>query len=108
MVARAIHANSSRANKSLVKVNCASIPKDLFESEFLGHVRGSFTGTHCDRVDRLQIAAGGTLFLDEVGEILMDLQGKLLRALRSINLSVWVKIKPLRWLSALLLRPNVI
>jgi len=82
MVARAIHANSSRANKSLVKVNCASIPKDLFESEFFGHVRGSFTGAHRDRVGRIQLAAGGTLFLDEVGEIPLDLQGKLLRALQ--------------------------
>ncbi len=82
MVARAIHANSSRASKSLVKVNCASIPKDLFESEFFGHVRGSFTGAHRDRVGRIQLAAGGTLFLDEVGEIPLDLQGKLLRALQ--------------------------
>lgn len=82
MVARAIHANSSRADKPLVKVNCASIPKDLFESEFFGHVRGSFTGAHRDRVGRLHLAAGGTLFLDEVGEIPLDLQGKLLRALQ--------------------------
>ncbi len=51
-------------------------------SEFFGHVHGSFTGTHCDQVDRFHLAAGGTLFLDEVGEILMDLQGKLLRALQ--------------------------
>src|SRR5690606_14486284 len=82
MVARAIHANSSRADKPLVKVNCASIPKDLFESEFFGHVRGSFTGAHRDRVGRLHLAAGGTLFLDEVGEIPLNLQGKLLRALQ--------------------------
>lgn len=82
MVARAIHANSARADMPLVKVNCASIPKDLFESEFFGHVRGSFTGAHRDRVGRLHLAAGGTLFLDEVGEIPLDLQGKLLRALQ--------------------------
>ncbi|MER2510962.1 MAG: sigma 54-interacting transcriptional regulator [Nitrosomonas ureae] len=82
MIARAIHANSSRADKPLVKVNCASIPKELFESEFFGHVRGSFTGAHRDRVGRLHLAAGGTLFLDEVGEIPLDLQGKLLRALQ--------------------------
>ncbi|HBV20432.1 MAG TPA: Fis family transcriptional regulator [Nitrosomonas sp.] len=82
MVARAIHANSVRAEKPLVKVNCASIPKELFESEFFGHVRGSFTGAHRDRVGRLHLAAGGTLFLDEVGEIPLDLQGKLLRALQ--------------------------
>lgn len=82
MVARAIHAHSTRADKPLVKVNCASIPKTLFESEFFGHVRGSFTGAHRDRVGRLELATGGTLFLDEVGEIPLDLQGKLLRALQ--------------------------
>lgn len=82
MIARAIHANSSRADKPLVKVNCASVPKELFESEFFGHVRGSFTGAHRDRVGRLHLADGGTLFLDEVGEIPLDLQGKLLRALQ--------------------------
>lgn len=82
MIARAIHTQSSRANEALVKVNCASIPKDLFESEFFGHIKGSFTGAHRDRVGRMQLANGGTLFLDEIGEIPLDLQGKLLRALQ--------------------------
>src|SRR6056297_431918 len=82
MIARAIHAHSGRADKPLVKVNCVSIPKDLFESEFFGHVKGSFTGAHRDRVGRLQLADGGTLFLDEVGEIPLSQQGKLLRALQ--------------------------
>ncbi len=82
MVARAIHAGSERADKPLIKVNCASIPKDLFESEFFGHVKGAFTGAHRDRVGRLQLADGGTLFLDEVGEIPLNQQGKLLRALQ--------------------------
>jgi PAS domain S-box-containing protein len=82
MVARAIHDKSARANNALVKVNCASIPKELFESEFFGHVKGAFTGAHRDRVGRLQLADGGTVFLDEVGEIPSDLQGKLLRALQ--------------------------
>lgn len=82
MIARAIHNESERVDKPLIKVNCASIPKDLFESEFFGHVRGAFTGAHKDRVGRLQLANGGTLFLDEVGEIPLSLQGKLLRALQ--------------------------
>ena len=82
MIARAIHFKSDRSDKPLIKVNCASIPKDLFESEFFGHVRGAFTGAHKDRIGRMQLANGGTLFLDEVGEIPMALQGKLLRALQ--------------------------
>ena len=82
MIARAIHFQSNRSEKPLVKVNCASIPKDLFESEFFGHVKGSFTGAHRDRTGRPQLAHGGTLFLDEVGEIPLSLQGKLLRALQ--------------------------
>ena len=82
MIARAIHCESERSDKPLIKVNCASVPKDLFESEFFGHVRGAFTGAHKDRVGRLQLANGGTLFLDEVGEIPLSLQGKLLRALQ--------------------------
>lgn len=81
-VAHAIHERSDRAARALIKVNCASIPKELFESEFFGHVKGAFTGAHRDRVGRLQLADGGTVFLDEVGEIPIDLQGKLLRALQ--------------------------
>jgi len=82
LVAHAIHARSPRAEGPLVKVNCASIPKELFESEFFGHVKGAFTGAHRDRVGRFQLADGGTLFLDEVGEIPLELQGKLLRVLQ--------------------------
>jgi transcriptional regulator with GAF, ATPase, and Fis domain len=82
LVARAIHARSGRSDKSLVKVNCASIPAELFESEFFGHVRGAFTGAHQDRIGRFQLADGGTLFLDEVGEIPLGLQSKLLRVLQ--------------------------
>lgn len=82
MIARAIHNKSERGSGPLIKVNCASIPKDLFESEFFGHVKGAFTGATRDRIGRLQLANGGTLFLDEVGEIPLDLQGKLLRALQ--------------------------
>lgn len=82
MIARAIHQRSDRSENSLVKVNCASIPKDLFESEFFGHVKGAFTGAHRDRIGRLQLADTGTLFLDEIGEIPLSQQGKLLRALQ--------------------------
>ncbi len=82
MIARAIHARSDRAGKALVRVNCASIPEHLFESEFFGHVKGAFTGAHRDRVGRMQLADGGTLFLDEVGEIPLPLQSKLLRAIQ--------------------------
>ena len=82
LVARQVHAKSARASGPLVKVNCASIPRELFESEFFGHVRGSFTGAHKDRVGRFQLADGGTLFLDEIGEIPIELQSKLLRALQ--------------------------
>ena len=82
LVARAIHNRSPRAEGPLVKVNCASIPKELFESEFFGHVKGAFTGAHRDRIGRFQLADGGTIFLDEVGEIPVELQGKLLRVLQ--------------------------
>ena len=82
LVARAIHRLSRRRNKPLVRVNCTSIPRDLFESEFFGHTRGAFTGACKDRAGRFEAAAGGTLFLDEVGEIPLELQSKLLRVLQ--------------------------
>lgn len=82
LVARALHGRSARRGKALVKVNCGAIPHELFESEFFGHVRGSFTGAVRDRVGRFELADGGTLFLDEVGEIPLDLQTKLLRVLQ--------------------------
>lgn len=82
LIARAIHANSMRKDRPLVKVNCGAIPKELFESEFFGHVKGSFTGAVADRQGRFQLADGGTLFLDEVGEIPLSLQSKLLRVLQ--------------------------
>ena len=82
LIAQAIHRQSSRVDQPLVKVNCASIPEELFESEFFGHVKGSFTGAHRDRKGRFELANGGTLFLDEVGEVPLALQAKLLRVLQ--------------------------
>lgn len=82
LIAQSIHERSKRAGKPFIKVNCAAIPRELFESEFFGHVRGSFTGAIRDRAGRFDLAHGGTLFLDEVGEIPLDLQGKMLRVLQ--------------------------
>ena len=82
LIARAIHETSNRSCRPLIRVNCAAIPEDLFESEFFGHVKGAFTGAHSDRPGRFELADGGTLFLDEVGEIPLHLQGKLLRVLQ--------------------------
>jgi hydrogenase-4 transcriptional activator len=82
LIAQEIHKLSRRKDQPLVRVNCATIPKELYESEFFGHVRGAFTGAIKDRVGRFEAAHGGTLFLDEIGEIPIDLQSKLLRALQ--------------------------
>jgi transcriptional regulator with GAF, ATPase, and Fis domain len=82
LVAREVHRRGGRAARPLIKVNCAAIPRDLYDSEFFGHVKGSFTGALRDRVGRFELADGGTLFLDEIGEIPLDLQGKLLRVLQ--------------------------
>ncbi len=82
LVARAIHGRSQRQNQPLVSVNCAAIPRELFESEFFGHLKGAYTGATQDRVGRFELANGGTLFLDEVAEIPQELQSKLLRALQ--------------------------
>ena len=82
LAARAIHARSPRAEKPFVAVNCGAIPQDLMESEFFGHVRGSFTGAHRDNPGLLQSADGGTLFLDEVADLPLSMQVKLLRAIQ--------------------------
>lgn len=82
LIAHGIHRASDRAQRPMIRVNCAAIPSELFESEFFGHIKGAFTGATRDRVGRFELADGGTLFLDEVGEIPLALQGKLLRVLQ--------------------------
>jgi transcriptional regulator with GAF, ATPase, and Fis domain len=82
LAAREIHLRSSRSARPLIKVNCAAVPRDLYESEFFGHAKGAFTGAVKDRVGKFQAADGGTLFLDEVAEIPLELQSKLLRILQ--------------------------
>ena len=82
VMARAIHANSRRRSHPFIKVNCAAIPATLIESEFFGHEQGAFTGATKKREGRFSLADGGTIFLDEIGELPLDLQGKLLRVLQ--------------------------
>ncbi|MBW2492164.1 MAG: sigma 54-interacting transcriptional regulator [Deltaproteobacteria bacterium] len=82
LFARAIHQKSKRSGRPLITVNCASIPKNLFESELFGHEKGAFTGALQRQIGRFELADGGTIFLDEVGEIPINLQAKLLRVLQ--------------------------
>jgi transcriptional regulator with GAF, ATPase, and Fis domain len=82
LVAREVHRRSARAVSPMIRVNCASVPRELYESEFFGHVKGAFTGAIKDRAGRFEAADGGTLFLDEVGEIPLSLQSKFLRVLQ--------------------------
>lgn len=82
LVAKAIHYASGRKRGPFVVVNCAAIPRDLMESEFFGHEKGSFTGAHARKIGKFEQADGGTIFLDEIGELDLDLQAKLLRALQ--------------------------
>jgi DNA-binding NtrC family response regulator len=82
LVARAIHAASSRAAKPFVAINCAAIPAELMESELFGHEKGSFTGAHARTMGKFEFAHGGTLFLDEIPSLKLELQAKLLRVLQ--------------------------
>lgn len=81
LIARALHQNSKRAKGPLVTLNCASIPKDLAESELFGHEKGAFTGANSQRLGKFELANGGTLFLDEIGELPLESQAKMLRVL---------------------------
>jgi transcriptional regulator with GAF, ATPase, and Fis domain len=83
LIARYIHAHSPRAARPIVTVNCAAFSDALLESELFGHVKGSFTGAHRDKVGKFQLAHGGTLFLDEVGEMSLRMQALLLRAIEN-------------------------
>ena len=82
LLAQAIHNASPRRSHTLVKVNCATLPGELIESELFGHEKGAFTGATARRTGRFEIANAGTIFLDEVGEMPLELQAKLLRVLQ--------------------------
>ncbi len=82
LIARCLHSKSNRADNEFVAINCAAIPRELLESELFGHVKGAFTGAVKNKKGKFELADGGTLFLDEVGELALDLQAKLLRALQ--------------------------
>ncbi|HEX7665302.1 MAG TPA: sigma-54 dependent transcriptional regulator [Polyangiaceae bacterium] len=96
LVARALHDHSSRKDKPFIKVNCAAIPKELLESELFGYERGAFTGAVSSKPGRFELANGGTLFLDEIGEIPVEMQVKLLRALQESEFERVGGIKTIR------------
>jgi chemotaxis protein methyltransferase CheR len=81
LIARAIHHNSQRKDRPLIKINCATLPANLIESELFGHERGSFTGAHAKHAGRFEVADGSSIFLDEIGELPIELQAKLLRVI---------------------------
>src|SRR5262245_62121775 len=96
LVARALHDHSSRRAKPFIKVNCAAIPKELIESELFGYERGAFTGAVSSKPGRFELANGGALFLDEIGEIPVEMQVKLLRALQESEFERVGGIKTMR------------
>jgi two-component system, NtrC family, response regulator AtoC len=96
LVARALHDHSGRRGKPFIKVNCAAIPKELIESELFGYERGAFTGAVTSKPGRFELANGGTLFLDEIGEIPVEMQVKLLRALQESEFERVGGIKTMR------------
>ena len=96
LVAKALHDQSDRADKAFISVNCGAIPETLFESELFGHEKGAFTGAINARPGRFELADGGTLFLDEVGELPLDMQVKLLRALQERTFERVGGVKPVQ------------
>nr|WP_274620287.1 nitric oxide reductase transcriptional regulator NorR [Colwellia maritima] len=82
VVARTVHAQSRRCDEAIVQINCAALSENIAESELFGHVKGSFTGANKDRMGKFELANNGTLFLDEIGELSLNIQAKLLRALQ--------------------------
>ncbi len=82
VVARALHSSSTRHDRSMITVNCASLPANLIESELFGHEKGAFTGSNARQIGRFELADGGTIFLDEIGEMPLELQAKLLRVIQ--------------------------
>jgi two-component system NtrC family response regulator len=94
LIAEALHACSERSGNALVKVNCAALPAPLLESELFGYTRGAFTGAVKDKPGRFQLASGGTLFLDEIGELSLDLQAKLLRAIQDRTVEALGSVRP--------------
>ncbi len=95
LIARALHENSSRASNAFIRVNCGAIPRDLMEAELFGHERGAFTGAVNTKPGRFELAHGGTLFLDEIGEIPVEMQVKLLRAIQEGEIDRVGGIKPI-------------
>lgn len=95
LVAKAIHANSPRAQNNFVPVNCAAIPEDLLESELFGYTKGAFTGATAAKIGRIEYANGGSLFLDEIGDMKPALQAKLLRVLQEREFEPVGGLKPI-------------
>jgi PAS domain S-box-containing protein len=96
LMARAVHESSRRKDRPMIKVNCATLPSNLIESELFGHERGAFTGASTARIGRFEVADGGTIFLDEIGELPLDLQAKLLRVLQEGEFERLGSSKPIR------------